>query len=68
MYAVKYLSDEGYGRKIARQLNKGESIHSLRPYLHYAAAERTDVVPDRRHECRYLLAHRVHGPRARIES
>lgn len=36
IYAAKYLSDEGYRRKIARQLNKGESIHSLRRQLHYA--------------------------------
>ncbi|WP_107468032.1 Tn3 family transposase [Streptomyces sp. MA5143a] len=28
--------DEGYRRKIARQLNKGESLHSLRRQLHYA--------------------------------
>ncbi|MFE5549119.1 Tn3 family transposase [Streptomyces sp. NPDC056534] len=36
IYAAKYLSDEGYRRKIARQLNRGESIHSLRRQLHYA--------------------------------
>jgi TnpA family transposase len=36
IYAAKYLSDEGYRRKIARQLNKGESLHSLRRQLHYA--------------------------------
>ncbi|MGW0738250.1 Tn3 family transposase [Streptomyces sp. NPDC002851] len=33
---VQYLSDESYRRKIARQLNKGESLHSLRRQLHYA--------------------------------
>lgn len=33
---AKYLSDEGYRCKIARQLNKGESIHALRRQLHYA--------------------------------
>ncbi|WP_413812666.1 Tn3 family transposase [Streptomyces sp. OE57] len=36
IYAAKYLSDPSYRRKIARQLNKGESIHSLRRQLHYA--------------------------------
>lgn len=36
IYAAKYLSDEGYRRKIARQLNKGESIHSLRRRRHHA--------------------------------
>lgn len=36
IYAAKHLSDEGYRRKIARQLNKGESLHSLRRQLHYA--------------------------------
>lgn len=36
IYAAKYLSDPVYRRKIARQLNKGESLHSLRRQLHYA--------------------------------
>ncbi len=36
IYVAKYLSDEGYRRKIARQLNKGESLHALRRQLHYA--------------------------------
>ncbi|MEY9997599.1 TnpA family transposase [Streptomyces sp. V4I8] len=36
IYAAKYLSDPSYRRKIARQLNKGESIHALRRQLHYA--------------------------------
>ncbi|MFJ6785797.1 Tn3 family transposase [Streptomyces yangpuensis] len=36
IYAAKYLSDEGYRRKIARQLNKGGSLHVLRRRLHYA--------------------------------
>lgn len=36
IYAAKYLSDESYRRKIARQLNKGESLHALRRQLHYA--------------------------------
>ncbi|MEV1173973.1 Tn3 family transposase [Nonomuraea sp. NPDC049784] len=29
-------SDPAYRRKIARQLNKGESLHALRRDLHYA--------------------------------
>jgi TnpA family transposase len=36
IYAANYLSDPVYRRKIARQLNKGESLHSLRRQLHYA--------------------------------
>jgi TnpA family transposase len=36
IYAARYLADETYRRKIARQLNKGESLHSLRRDLHYA--------------------------------
>lgn len=36
IHAAKYLSDPVYRRKIARQLNKGESLHSLRRDLHYA--------------------------------
>nr|WP_260423281.1 transposase [Streptomyces spectabilis] len=36
IYAAKYLSDPVYRRKIARQLNKGESLHALRRQLHYA--------------------------------
>ncbi|MER8073393.1 Tn3 family transposase [Streptomyces sp. NPDC094034] len=36
IYAAKYLSDPAYRPKIARQLNKGESIHSLRRQLRYA--------------------------------
>ncbi|XVQ16172.1 Tn3 family transposase [Spirillospora sp. CA-255316] len=30
------MSDEGYRRKIARQMNKGESLHSPRRQLHHA--------------------------------
>jgi len=33
---ARYLADETYRRKIARQLNKGESLHSLRRDLPYA--------------------------------
>lgn len=36
IYAARYLTDEGYRRRISRQLNKGESIHALRRALHYA--------------------------------
>jgi Tn3 transposase DDE domain len=36
LYAVRYLSDESYRRRIGRQLNKGENLHSLRRALAYA--------------------------------
>lgn len=36
IFAARYLSDEGYRRRIARQLNKGESLHALRRDLCYA--------------------------------
>jgi TnpA family transposase len=36
IYAARYLADETYRRKIARQLNKGESLHALRRDLLYA--------------------------------
>ncbi|MEO7195939.1 MAG: Tn3 family transposase [Pseudonocardiaceae bacterium] len=36
IHAAQYLSDPAYRRKIARQLNKGESLHALRRDLHYA--------------------------------
>lgn len=36
LYAVRYLSDESYRRRIGRQLNKGENLHSLRRCLAYA--------------------------------
>ncbi|MFI6049976.1 Tn3 family transposase [Streptomyces violascens] len=36
IYAARHLSDPAYRRKIARQLNKGGSLHSLRRQLHYA--------------------------------
>jgi hypothetical protein len=36
IYAAKYLSDPDYRRKIARQRNKGESLHALRRDLLYA--------------------------------
>ncbi|MFI6038093.1 Tn3 family transposase [Streptomyces sp. NPDC051315] len=36
VYAARYLADETYRRKITRQLNKGESLHSPRRSLLYA--------------------------------
>src|SRR6266581_1715227 len=36
IHAARYLADPTYRRKIARQLNKGESLHALRRDLHYA--------------------------------
>jgi TnpA family transposase len=36
IYAARYLADEAYRRRIARQLNKGENLHSLRRELAYA--------------------------------
>jgi TnpA family transposase len=35
-YAARYLADETYRRRIARQLNKGENLHALRRLLAYA--------------------------------
>jgi hypothetical protein len=36
VYAARYLADETYRRRIARQLNKGENLHALRCSLAYA--------------------------------
>jgi TnpA family transposase len=36
IYAARYLADEGYRRRITRQLNKGEHLHALRRDLRYA--------------------------------
>jgi TnpA family transposase len=36
VYAARYLADETYRRRIARQLNKGENLHALRRSLAYA--------------------------------
>jgi hypothetical protein len=36
VYAARYLVDETYRRRIGRQLNKGENVHSLKPMLAYA--------------------------------
>ncbi|WP_280671773.1 MULTISPECIES: Tn3 family transposase [unclassified Kitasatospora] len=56
VYAAKYLSDEAYRRKIARQLNKGESLHSLRRQLHYAREGKvTRRQPDQQNEQAWCL-------------
>jgi len=36
IYAARYLADETYRRRIARQLNKGENVHALKRQLAYA--------------------------------
>jgi hypothetical protein len=36
VFALRYLADEAYRRRIGRQLNKGESLHSLRRELFFA--------------------------------
>ncbi|MBX4171477.1 Tn3 family transposase [Rhodococcus pyridinivorans] len=36
VYAARYLTDAAYRRRIARQLNKGESLHALKRDLLYA--------------------------------
>jgi TnpA family transposase len=36
LYALRYLADEAYRRRITRQLNKGETLHSLRRDLSFA--------------------------------
>jgi TnpA family transposase len=36
IYAARYLADETYQRRIGRQLNKGENIHTLRRNLAHA--------------------------------
>jgi TnpA family transposase len=36
IYAARYLADESYRRRIGRQLNKGENIHTLRRNLAHA--------------------------------
>ncbi|MFD5648226.1 Tn3 family transposase [Streptomyces sp. NPDC127039] len=56
IYAAQYLSDEGYRRKIARQLNKGESLHALRRQLHYAREGRiTRRRPEQQNEQAWCL-------------
>jgi TnpA family transposase len=36
VYAARYLADESYQRRIGRQLNKGENVHTLKRNLAYA--------------------------------
>jgi TnpA family transposase len=36
VYAARYLADETYQRRIGRQLNKGENIHTLRRHIAHA--------------------------------
>jgi TnpA family transposase len=36
IFILRYLSDEGYRRRINMQLNKGEALHALRKYLFFA--------------------------------
>ncbi|MGH3982601.1 MAG: Tn3 family transposase [Pseudonocardiaceae bacterium] len=36
IFALHYLADEAYRRRITRQLNKGETLHSLRRDLSFA--------------------------------
>jgi TnpA family transposase len=50
VYAARYLSRPDYRRKIARQLNKGESTHALRRGIFYA------------HEGAIRHRHRPSGP------
>jgi TnpA family transposase len=57
VYALRYLADEAYRRRIARQLNKGESLHSLRRDLFFAhegsvRRRHTTSRPSRRFACR----------------
>lgn len=47
VYAARYLADETYRRRIARQLNRGENLHALRRSLAYAGA---GAVRRRHHE------------------
>jgi TnpA family transposase len=35
IHILKYISDEGYQRKIGKQLNKGEALHTLRQFLFF---------------------------------
>lgn len=36
VFALRYLADDAYRRRIGRQLNKGESLHALRRDLFFA--------------------------------
>jgi TnpA family transposase len=47
VYAARYLADETYRRRIGRQLNKGENVHSLKRALSYAGE---GAIRSRHHE------------------
>ena len=36
IFILRYLEDEGFRRRINRQLNKGEALHALREFLFFA--------------------------------
>ncbi|UWP83135.1 transposase [Dactylosporangium fulvum] len=40
VYAARYLADETYRRRIARQLNKGENLHACAAPSHTPGRER----------------------------
>jgi TnpA family transposase len=73
VYAARYLADETYRRRIARQLNKGENLPALRRSLAYAGegalrrrhheqqTEQVGASPG--HQRDRLLVHRVPRPR-----
>ena len=46
VYAARYLVDETYRRRIGRQLNKGENVHSLKRMLAYAGEEGVRTRPE----------------------
>ena len=73
IFAARYLADEAYQRRIGRQLNKGENIHTLKRNIAHArqgtlrrrhprAADRADVVPDPGHQRGRVLDDRVSRP------
>jgi hypothetical protein len=73
--ADRYLADESYRRRIARQLNKGENLHALRRELAYVgegagpapalrAVTEQMWVPDAGHHRDRHLDHRVLRPRS----
>ncbi|MGW3622491.1 Tn3 family transposase [Streptomyces sp. NPDC000880] len=49
------MSDPVYRRKIARQLNRGEFIHSLRRQLHYAREGKITPPPEQQNEQAWCL-------------
>jgi len=36
LFALRWIADESYRRRIGRQINKGEALHALRRYLMFA--------------------------------